>query len=314
MKAVAIRRYGGPEVLKVEDLPPPSPAAGEVLVRVHASSINPIDWKIRQGQLKWIQGWKFPRILGFDLCGEVVSVGSPAGNLQPGQIVYARSDRATGEAHAELVAAREASVALKPASLSVEEAGTLPLAGLTALQALRDLGGLRAGQRALILGASGGVGMFGVQIARALGAEAVGVCGPDTLEFVRQLGAAEVLDYRRQTLTSLPGPFSVIFDAVGLYGFWKTRELLASPGVYVSTLPMAGVLLMQLGGNLLSTRKARLILVKPRGHDLDFLSRLADAGKLKTSIDSEFRLDEIQEAHRRSESGRVRGKILVRVR
>ncbi len=313
MKAVVIHEYGGPEVLRVEDAAEPEPGEGEVLVRVHASSINPIDWKIRQGQLKWVQGWKFPRVLGFDLCGEVVATSSPNGRFQPGQRVYARSDRSTGEAHAELVVTSEESLARAPSSLSAQEAATFPLAALTALQALRDLGGLADGQRALILGASGGVGSFAVQIARALGARVTGVCGPDNLEFVRDLGAEEVIDYRDQGLAGVQGPYSVIFDAVAAYGFGRIRPLLSVSGVYVSTLPSAAVLWRQLAGNLFFRQKAHLIWVKPLGRDLDVLTELAEEGRLRTSIDSEFGLDQIRDAHRRSETGRVRGKISIRV-
>lgn len=313
MRAAVIREYGGLEVLRVEDMPAPEPGGGEVLVRVRASSINPIDWKIRQGQLKWVQGWRFPRILGFDLCGEVVETGDSGSRFQIGDTVYARSDRPTGEAHAEMVVTSEESLAPAPESLSVEEAATIPLAGLTALQALRDLGGLQAAERTLILGASGGVGSFAVQIAKALGAEVTGVCGPDNLDFVRQLGADSVLDYRRQEVTEAHGGFSVIFDAVAAYGFYATRPLLTPEGVYVSTLPGPAVLFHHVLANRFLRQKAYLIWVKPRGRDLDFLSQLAAAGKLRSHIDSQYRLEQIRSAHERSETGRVRGKISVLV-
>ena len=313
MRAAIIRRYGGPEQLKVETVPNPKPRADEVIVKVRASSVNPIDWKIRNGSLRFLFGHRFPKILGFDLSGEVVACGGAVSKFSPGDSVYARSDRRTGEAYAELVAVSERALARKPDSLNFKQAAAVPLAGLTALQALRDKGGLRSGQRLMVLGASGGVGTFAVQIGKALGAWVTGVCGTANLDLVKSLGADETIDYTKQSVDQLKGPFEVVFDAVGLYGFMRVRSLLTPSGVYVSTLPGPGLIFAQLVGNFLFRRKGRFIWVDPLGADLDDLSELAQTGRLRAVVDSEFDLSEIAAAHERSETGRSRGKIVVQI-
>ncbi len=313
MKAAVIRFYGPPEKIKIEEIADPRPKDREVLVRVESSSVNPIDWKIRGGSLWFMYGFRFPKILGFDLSGEVVETGPQATRFKPGDQVYARSDRPTGEACAELVAVGEDALALKPESLSHAEAASIPLAALTALQAMRDKGGLKAGGRVLILGASGGVGSFAVQIAKALGAEVVAVCGGANREWVLELGADKAVDYRTEKVADLRERFEVVFDAVGGYGFAAMKRLLTPEGVYVSTLPGPALLWATAVGNLLSRKKGRMIWVEPLGKDLDFLSSLVESGRLKPVIDSEFALAELAEAHRRSQSHRVRGKIVVRI-
>ncbi len=313
MIAALIHRYGSPDVFKIEETADPVPGPGEALVRVRASSVNPIDWKIRNGSLFFLSGWRFPKILGFDLAGEVVTPGPGSSRFRKGDLVYARSDRTPGGSYAELVTVGERALALKPPSLNLKEAAAVPLAGLTALQALRDKGGLKAGGRALILGASGGVGTFAVQIAKALGGFVTAVCGSSNLDLVKRLGADRIVDYKTENVGRIGERFEVIFDAVGTYGAVSMASLLTQEGRYVSTLPGPGVIWALLAGNAFSRKKAHFIRVEPSGTDLDFLAGLAEGGRLRPVIESEFPLTEIAAAHRRSESKHARGKIVVAV-
>ena len=313
MRAAVIHEYGTPDVLKIEEIPDPVPGPKEVLIRVHASSINPIDWKIRNGSLRFLIGRGFPKVLGFDLCGRVKSTGAGADKFQKGDWVYARSDRKTGQAYAELVVTSEDTLAIKPEALSAGAAAAIPLAGLTALQALRDHGGFQRGHNVLVLGASGGVGSFAVQIARALGATVTGVCSGANRELVMSLGARRVIDYRKENALEAGEKYNVIFDAVARYGFPKTRPLLTEEGSYVTTLPSLAVIFAMFIGNYFSRKKAQFFRVKPLGRDLELLSGLVAQGKLKPAIDSRFPLSQIAQAHRHSESHRAQGKIIVEI-
>ncbi len=312
MIAALIDRYGSPDVFRIAETRDPALGPTQVLVRVRASSVNPIDWKIRNGSLFFLTGLRFPKILGFDLAGEVVSSGANSSRFKPGDFVYARSDRKTGGAYAQLVAVGERALAPKPGNLSFREAAAIPLAGLTALQALRDKGGLRTGQKALVLGASGGVGVFAVQIAKALGAEVAAVCGTSNVDLVKSLGADRVIDYKTADVRRVADRFDVIFDAVGSYGALAMAPLLEKRGRYVSTLPGPGLIVAALTG-LVSGKSARFIHVEPLGADLEFLTSLAERGSFRPVIDSEFPLTEVAAAHRRSESKHARGKIVVNV-
>lgn len=214
MKAVIIRRYGAAEVLQYEDVEQPKIEPTQLLVKVRASSVNPIDWKIRQGMLSLITGSKFPKILGFDVAGEVVAIGSGVTRFKPGDAVYG-STSFPGGGYAEFAAVPENLVVLKPTNLSYEEAAAVPLAALTALQALRDQGNIQTGQTVLINGAAGGVGSFAVQIAKALGTVVTGVSSTKNLDLVKSLLADRVIDYTQQDFTQDTAQYDIIFDAVG---------------------------------------------------------------------------------------------------
>ena len=320
MRAVQIKKYGERDVLEVVQLPRPTPGHGQVLIEVHAASVNPIDFKLRSGSMKLIHPLRFPAVLGFDLSGVVLETGPGASKFQIGDQVYSRSNKKSGESYAELNAVDEAVVALKPTSLSHAEAAAIPLAALTALQGLRDRGGLRqgSGQRVLINGASGGVGSYAVQIARAFNAaQIVATCSDKNVDFVKSLGADVVIDYRATdplALTDGAQAYDIIFDSVASLDFGRAKKALRPGGRFVTTVPDGSVMLALAGGNLFSSRKAAMILVKSNGTDLDYLRGLADAGKLRSTIDSTFPLDQIQAAHERSESGRVRGKVVIAVK
>ncbi|MBI4248312.1 MAG: NAD(P)-dependent alcohol dehydrogenase, partial [Elusimicrobia bacterium] len=284
-----------------------------VLIEVHAAGVNPVDWKIRRGDLAFLLGWRFPKILGFDVSGRVVSTGPAVRKWKPGDLVYGRLDSSSGGAYAEFAAAGEEALALKPSALSHEQAAAVPLAALTAFQGLRDCGLVRPGAEVLVAGASGGVGTFAVQIAKKMGAKVTGVCGTGNIDLVRGLGAERVLDYTKEEIFEPGRLYDVILDAVAAHDFWRVRKFLREEGCYLSTLPSAGLFMGTLAG-FVSSKKAALILMKARGKDLEVLNSWIESGELKPVIDSHFSLDEIREAHRRSETGRARGKIIIRVK
>ncbi|WP_414543234.1 NAD(P)-dependent alcohol dehydrogenase [Nostoc sp. CCY0012] len=312
MKAVVLRRYGSAEVLQYEDVTQPQIKPDQVLVKVHASSVNPIDWKTRKGMLSLLTGNKFPLILGFDVAGEVVAVGSQVSRFQPGDAVYG-STSFPGGAYAEFAAVPENLIAPKPANLSYEEAATVPLAALTSLQALRDLGNIKSGQTVLVNGAAGGVGMFAVQIAKALGTEVTGVCSSKNLEFVKSLGADRVIDYTQQDFTEDNVQYDIIFDAVAKRSLSSCKRVLKPQGIYISTLPTPEVLLQSVLTAFLPGQKAKFVLQKPNTQDLLYMKELIEAGKVRTVIDRSFPLAELAAAHTYSESERAVGKIAIAI-
>ncbi|MBD2360826.1 NAD(P)-dependent alcohol dehydrogenase [Anabaena minutissima FACHB-250] len=310
MKAVIIRRYGATDVLQYEELEQPQIKPDELLVRVHASSVNPIDWKTRKGMLSFLTGNKFPMILGFDVAGEVVAVGSQVTRFRVGDAIYG-STKFPGGAYAEFAAVPENLAALKPTNLSYEEAATVPLAAMTALQALRDLGHILPRQKVLINGAAGGVGMFAVQIAKAFNAEVTGVCSTKNLEFVKSLGADRVIDYTEQDFTAEMIQYDIIFDAVAKRSLAHCKKVLKPNGVYISTLPTPEVLIQGFLSMFLPGQKAKFVMEKPNAQDLVYLKELIEAGKVRTVIDRTYPLQELAAAHAYSESERTVGKIAI---
>lgn len=311
MKAMQYQRYGDPGQLRLAEAPRPQPGASQLLVRVAASSVNPIDWKLHDGSHRWLVPARFPSTPGFDFAGEVAEAGARARRFKPGERVYGMSDRRPGNASAEYVVVGEAAVARRPANLSAVEAAALPLAGLTALQCLRDLGGIRAGQRVLIIGASGGVGHLAVQIAKAYGARVTGVCSGRHVALVRDLGADRVIDYTRERDFLAQGAWDLILDTVVRAPVPRLLAALAPRGVYVSTLPSAGRVAAALLLPLASRKRVRIVLVKPRGADLEALTRLCEEGALRPVIEKRFALADLAAAHAHSRKGRTGGKIAV---
>ncbi|OYD99445.1 zinc-binding alcohol dehydrogenase [Nostoc sp. 'Peltigera membranacea cyanobiont' 213] len=312
MKAMVIRRYGAAEVLQYEDVEQPKIEPTQLLVKVRASSVNPIDWKIRQGMLSLIVGNKFPKILGFDVAGEVVAVGSGVTRFKPGDAIYG-STSFPGGGYAEFAAVPESVVVLKPTNLSYEEAAAVPLAALTALQALRDQGNIQTGQSVLINGAAGGVGIFAVQIAKALGAVVTGVSSTKNLDLVKSLGADRVIDYTQQDFAEDTAQYDIIFDAVGKRSLSETKKVLKPNGVYITTVPSPQVFLESVLTALLPGQKAKFLFEKPNAKDLLFLKELIEGGKIRAVIDRTYPLQELAAAHSYSETGRAVGKIAIAV-
>lgn len=314
MKAAVIYSYGAPDVLQVADVEPPQIEPDQLLVKVYASSINPVEWKMRKGTLKLLTGNQFPIILGFDLSGEVIEVGRRVNQYKPGDLIYARLDQLTGGAYAEYAAVDEKVAALKPTNITHEQAAAVPLAAMTALQGLRDEGQLQAGQKVLINGASGGVGTFAVQIAKVLGAATVtGVCSGKNLELVKNLGADSVIDYTQQDFTKDSVKYDIVFDAVGNRSLSDCKLVLQPRGRYVTTQPFPGNFLQSFLTALSPGQKYKVILLKSNRADLIYLKEQIEAEKIRSVIDRTYPLSEIAVAHTYSETERTVGKVVITI-
>jgi NADPH:quinone reductase-like Zn-dependent oxidoreductase len=307
MRGAAFDRFGDLDVLTVrDDLPEPPVGPDTVLVRSHAAGVNPVDLKIRQGALSGAFPHHFPIIPGWELAGVVERVGPAVVDLAAGDEVfgYLRRDDVQWGTTAELVPAPQRCVARKPASLSFAEAGALPLAGLTAYQALTEALGVGEGDRVLVHRAAGGVGFFAVQIAVALGAHVIGTAGPRNHGFLRDAGVAEVYDYAAGPLSQqLDEPVDAVLDLVGGDTLADAPKQVRDPGRIVSVVDPT---VTGLGG--------RYVFVRPDAHDLEELARMADAGQLRVAIAKAFDLERIADAQRLVGEGHVRGKVVVTLR
>ncbi len=309
MRAVVIDRYGGPEVLRQATVPRPVPTRGQVLVRTRFVGVNPKDVIVRKGKFKVATGKKFPLIVGHDIAGEVVEVGAGA-DLAEGDRVFGMINDFAGRAYAQFAAVDAQQLAKVPSSIELRVAAAVPLAAQTALQALRDDARIEAGQKVLINGASGGVGVFAVQIAKILGAEVTAVCSQRNTDLVTELGADRVVDYTQTELVELDATFDAIFDVFGNYNFDKLKHLLEPRGTYVQTIP-SGRILRDVARTLLRRKRAKLVLVKSRRDQLDWLRQQIDTGSLRVVVDRSFSLEDAAEAHRYIETKRARGKVVL---
>lgn len=311
MRAVVIDRYGGPEVLRVATVPRPVPSRSQVLVRTRFIGVNPKDIIVRKGKFKIATGKKFPLIVGHDIAGEVVEAGLGA-DLNEGDLVYGMINDFAGRAYAEYAAVDCQRLALAPTSIGLDVAAAAPLAAQTALQALRDDAHLQPGQRVLINGASGGVGVFAVQIAKIMGARVTAVCSHRNADLVKELGADEVIDYGKVELVNLDERFEVIFDVFGNYHFDKLAHLLTPRGSYVHTVPSARIF-RDVARTFVRRKRAKLVVVKSRREDLNWLRQHIDSGRLRVVVDRSFALGDVADAHRYMETKRARGKVVLAV-
>jgi NADPH:quinone reductase-like Zn-dependent oxidoreductase len=314
MKAVVITGYGGRDKLQLRNVEKPAPGPAEILLRVKAASLNPVDWKLRRGQFRFVWRLKFPFTPGFDVAGIVESTGQGVTLWKPGHEVYAAL--AAGGGHAEYVALDQSLCAAKPELLAFEEAAAIPGGALSALQALRDVANVRSGNHVVINGASGGVGTFAIQIAVALGCRVTAVTSARNLELVKSLGADTVIDYAREDVLAA-GPCDVFFDVVPNRTFPTCARMLSANGTYVTTLPGPGPLMWKVlarAGALFGYRKkCGWLMIKPNGKDLQFTNSLIEEGKLRPVIDHAYALDEFRTAYGQSETGHARGKIVLRI-
>lgn len=309
MKAIVMHEFGGPEVLRLEDIPNPVPAADEVLVKVYATSVNPVDWKIREGQRKEKFPTRFPLIPGWDVSGTVEAVGEGVKNFSPADAVYGRPDPTRNGAYAEYLVVKADQLSFKPHSLDHVHAAAVPLAGLTAWQGLFQYGHLQAGQRVLIHAASGGVGSFAVQFARSIGAYVIGTCSAANVSLVRELGADEVIDYTKERFEEKLGGIDVVFDTIG--GDTQQRSL--------RVLKPGGRLITTLKPEYQDQAKAHDIhlegyIAQSYPRDLEAIARLIDAGSVHPVISHVMPLEAAAEAQRIVAAGHTRGKIVLRVR
>ncbi|GIV95659.1 MAG: NADPH:quinone reductase [Herpetosiphonaceae bacterium] len=327
MRAAIIQGFGGPERFEiVSNAPKPDLHPNQVLLRVHAAGVNPLDWKIRRGELKYLLGANFPMILGNDVSGVIEEVGAAVTRFRPGDAVFCMLDSSptplcTGfakpGAYAEYAVTREDTLALKPQNLSHEEAASVPLAALTAFQTLRYRAKVKQGDRVLINGASGGVGIFAIQTARLFGARVTAVCGDRNRDMVASLGADDVISYQEMKLTDIEGPFDVIYDVVANSSFYQCRHMLTEKGIFISNIASPSRLLSTWLNPVCHTlgfkKSSGFAWVRPSGRDLGIISRMFEHGELRTVVDRVFPLEAVHEAHIYSEKGQARGKIVLRV-
>jgi NADPH:quinone reductase-like Zn-dependent oxidoreductase len=323
IRAVTRRCYGPPEVLAVERIEKPVPADDQILVRVRAAAINPLEWHRVRGTpylMRLGEGMGAPTNprLGIDYAGEVVAVGAKVTRFKPGDAIFGGRDGAL----ADYVAAKETgSVTLKPARLSFEQAAGAYVAGVTALQALRDGGKVRPGQKVLVNGASGGVGTFAVQIAKAMGAEVTAVCSTRNVELVRSLGADRVIDYTKEDFTQGDARYDVIMDNVANRPLGEIRRVLAPTGKYLviggggpDANPWVGAFVAPAKAWFIThfvDQELKFFLSSGGRDDLVALAQLMEEGKVTPVVDRTYRLDEIQDAMRYLETGRARGKVIL---
>ncbi len=314
MKAAVIYRYGTPDVFQIAEVEHPPIKPDQLLVKVFASSINPIEWKMRKGMLKILTGSNFPLTLGFDVSGEVVEIGAQVTQFKQGDLVYARMDQLTGGAYAEYAAVAEKVTALKPTNMTHAEAAAVPLAGMTALQALRDEGEFKPGQKVLINGASGGVGTYAIQIAKMLGASTVtAVCSGKNIELVKSLGADLVIDYTQQDFTKSSAKYDIVFDAVGNRSLSECESVLQPKGIYITTQPYPGNYLKSVLSLLWPGQKYKVILLRSSAADLKYITAQIEAGKIRSVIDKTYPLEQIADAHAYAEAEHTVGKNVIAI-
>jgi len=309
MKAIRFHHYGGPDLLVLDDVPAPNLCAGEVLVRIQAAGVNPADYKFRAGWFKDFVNLTLPFIPGADFSGTVERVGPGVQGFKPGDEVFGMRDVQVGGSYAQYIAVRSDAIALKPRRLSHTQAAGVPLAALTAWSALFDHAELKRGQRVLIHAASGGVGVFAVQLAKLADTEVIATTSTDNVELVRSLGADQVIDYRIADFASTVKDIDIVLDTLGGETQVKSMEVLRTDGLIV-TLQPPGIEAML--AKQLKVRTA-LVEVAANGKRIAKLASLLDDGVLTPIIDQVLPLAQAGQAHVRSESGRARGKIVLTV-
>lgn len=320
MKAVVYEKYGSPDVLEYREIEKPTVMEDGILVKIHAASMNPIDWHSRSGtpsmarlltgSAKTLFTKPKSNMLGVDFAGKVESVGKNVEQFKKDDDVFGLIRVG---AHAEYICVSEKDVALKPVNMTYEQAAAVPFAGIMALQGIRDKGNIKQGQRVLINGASGGIGTFSVQIAKSFGAEVTGVCSTRNLELVKSIGADEVIDYTKEDFTKMGESYDLIFDVVDKSSFSKCKDSLKPEGIFVSTVYGLRPILRKFWTSMTSSKKMIPYIGKPNKEDVIFLRDLIEAGKVKSVIDRCYPLNEVAEAHRYMEKGHARGKVLITI-
>jgi NADPH:quinone reductase-like Zn-dependent oxidoreductase len=320
MKAVVYTKYGSPDVIQIKDVEKPEPTDDEMLIKIHAASVNAYDWHFLTADIFLIRlmggGLLKPKNtrLGADIAGRVEAVGRNVNQFQPGDEVF--GDIGHG-GFAEYACAPESRLALKPVNLSFEESAAVPMAALTALQGLRDEGQIRPGQKVLINGASGGVGTFAVQIAKSFGAEVTAVCSPRNLEQARSIGADQVIDYTREDFTQNGQQYDLILAANGYHSLSDYRRALTPQGIYVmaggSTAQIFEAMLLGSWMSKKGGKKLGGVSAKVDQKDLGFIKELIEAGKVVPVIDKRYPLSEAAEALRYLGAGHARGKVVITV-
>ena len=320
MKAIVYRCYGSPDILELADIAKPTPADDEVLVKVKAAAVNPLDWHYMRGspyimRLGTGLGKPDETRLGVDFAGTIEAVGKDVKQFKPGDNVFGRKTGAFAE---YVTIAEDRALALKPSNMSLEQVASVPIAAVTALQALRNKGQLQPGQKVLINGASGGVGTFAVQIAKAIGAEVTGVCSERNAEMVRSIGADYVIDYKQENYTENGKQYDLIIDMIGNHSLSDNRQVLTPEGRFVIIGGGKGNWIGPLMGPIKASvyspfveQDFILLMAQMRQDDLNTLAALMEAGEVTPVIDRRYTLSEVPAAIRYSEEGHARGKIVI---
>ncbi|MEJ2691783.1 MAG: NADP-dependent oxidoreductase [Candidatus Thiodiazotropha sp.] len=307
MRAVRIHNYGGQEQMELESIAVPKPTADEVLIKVHAAGVNPVDWKIREGYLAENIPHTLPLTLGWDFAGEVSAVGQNVKKWRVGDAVYARPDLSKDGAYAEYITVSADEIAAKPKTLSWQKSAAVPLVTLTAWQALNDIGQMKQGDRVLIHAGAGGVGIAAIQLAKQAGATVYTTASTRNVEFLKSLGADEVIDYSQHDFSKL-AELDIVFDTLGGEVLEKSWVTLKKGGRLIS--------IAEIPNEELAAKhevSANFCFVQANSGQLSEICNLIDSGDIKVEVDSVFRLDDIAKAHEKSESGHTRGKIVIQV-
>ncbi len=322
MKAAIYTKYGPPDVVQIKDIEKPVPRDNEVLIRVRATSVNPLDWHFMRGEpyiVRAMSGLRKPKItqLGVDVAGQVEAVGRSVTQFKPGDEVFG----ACRGAFAEYGCTPESSLAIKPRNLTFEQAGAASVAGRTALQGLRDKGQIQVGRKVLVNGAAGGVGTFVVQIAKSFGAHVTGVCSTRNLDMVRSIGADRAIDYTQEDFAKSGQRYDIFFDCFANHSLSACRRVLSPKGIYIAVGGPSGPWMIGLLGRAvtgpvlsgLTSQKFVTFMAKSSQEDLRILGELMGAGKVTPVIDRRYRLSEVPDAIRYLEEGHARGKVVSTV-
>jgi NADPH:quinone reductase-like Zn-dependent oxidoreductase len=325
MKAIVYEGFGSPGILRYEEIAKPTPGDNEVLIKVRAASVNPLDWKLMKGGpliVRILLRLGKPKIKrpGVDVAGQVEAVGANVTRFKPGDEVFGTCIGAFAEyVTSQSALGMKSALVTKPENASFEQAASAPVASLTALQGLRDKGRIRPGQKVLINGAAGGVGTFAVQIARSFGANVTGVCGARNVEMVRSIGADRVIDYTQEDFTIGAERYDIVFDCVGNHSLSACRRVLNAKGILViigapNDASMIGLLARSIGALVLSpfvSRKMTFFMARVNQEDLTIVRDLMASGKVTPVIDRIYKLSEAPEAFRYMEEGHARGKVVI---
>ena len=306
MRAVVIEKYGGVDVLEIKDIPMPIVGEHDLLIEVYAASVNPVDWKVREGYLKELVPHKFPLVLGWDVAGIVKETRSHTSLFRAGDRVFSRTDIARNGTYAEYVAVDEGLVALMPDNLSFREAAAVPLACQTAWQALVEIAQVKQGDKVLIHAASGGVGSFAVQIAKYKGAHVAATCGTANTRLVKSLGTDEVIDYTAADFSEVLHDFDIVLDTMGGDIYRKSFKIVKKGGTVVSLIERPDEALARNSG-----AKAEYMFLQPERKRLSQIAALLSEGKIKPVLGIVLPLEEVKKAHTISQSHHAKGKIVL---
>ena len=312
MKAALIHAFGKPEVFTIGEIPEPTLGDHDILVEAKAGSINPVDWKQRMGNHKFLFGSPFPIMLGYDVSGIVKKTGSKVTDFKQGDTVCGVLNNKYGGALGQFVRGHQKCFSHVYSTLDLAQMAVLPLAGLTALQALRDKGKISTGKKVLVIGAAGGVGHYAIQVARVYESQVFAVSSEKHKSLIDTLAENTFIDYTKENILEIKERFDIIFDAVGKYSFPKCRHLLSPGGIYINTLPRPKILVHKLLSLLTRWKKVKTLLMRQDRGDLQLLVDWVQAGHIKLHVDKEFSIHQMAEAHAYSEAGHTEGKILIR--